>query len=196
MSETFSNSNPSTYSTPVAPAGTGTTQTTPTVTQPSKEATKTVDMTVPGNSETTAQETPVVEENVKRFDSDNITLPNSYISKFMANINKATDGITNENGDIRDLNHSVTDPQMLTESFKRSILHNQKDKNYFLTALDFFKTQDNTNYTYSSHPILGNIRTPIDENGKPIGLPEAIDKNGNPIDYTNKHLHDYDYSLA
>ena len=148
-------------------------------------------MTVSGNPETTVQETPVVKEG---FDSDKITLSNSYIIKFMANINKATGGIENENGDIRDLNHSVND--RLVENFKRTILHNQKDKNYFLAAQAFFKTQDNINYTYSSHPILGNIRTPIDENGKPIGLPEAIDKNGNPIDYTNKHLHDYDYSLA
>ena len=195
MSETFSNSNPSTYSTPVAPvapAGTGTTSTTPTVTQPSQEP-KTVDMTVPGNSETTVQETPVVKEG---FDSDKITLSNSYISKFMANINKATGGIENENGDILDAYHSVGDQEVLTGIFKRTILHNQKDLNRYRESQNLFATLDNTNYTYSSHPILGNIRTPIDENGKPIGLPEAIDKNGNPIDYTNKHLHDYDYSLA
>lgn len=190
--ESTANMNNSFSTAPVSmPAG----GTTPVEQKPAQPAN--VDMTNTDSSEVstpidTVQTTPET-GNTLDIGGDGYKAPIKYTQAHEAIFNPKEPPFTEFPGDSYikyAFGQSIKDSDALTNSFKLGILRNQRDKNNFTAANQLFASLDNGNYKYSHHPVLGNIRIAIDATGKEIGLPEAIDKDGNPIDTTPNNLPD------
>lgn len=175
------------------------------VTQATTTATQTtVDMT--GASSSTPVETPqagqtqVEPTKTERFDTDTKNISPVYVQKYMSGINKSEDTgyRENENGDKFGFNNVMSNPDSIKNAFVLDFRRQQANSNSLKASNELFATLNNNDYKYGRQFIAGtwfNVRTPIDAEGKAIGLPEAIDNIGNPIlDMGAKNIPDINYS--
>ena len=161
------------------------------VTQATTTATQTtVDMT--GASSSTPVEAPqagqtqVEPTKTERFDTDTKNISPVYVQKYMSGINKSEDTgyRENENGDKFGFNNVMSNPNSIKNAFVLDFRRQQANSNSLKASNELFATLNNNDYKYGRQFIAGtwfNVRTPIDTEGKAIGLPEAIDNIGNPI---------------
>ena len=163
----------------------------------------TVDMKVTStaNVETTqAEQTQVESTNTERFDTDTKNISTVYVQKFMSGINKPEDSgfRENENGDKFGFNNIMSNPNNIKNAFVLDFRRQKENSDSYKASNELFATLNNNDYKYGRQFIAGtwyNVRTPIDAEGKAIGLPEAIDNMGNPIvNMEAKNIHSITYS--
>lgn len=150
--------------------------------QPASQPTiTTVDMTNVENNQAQQVTQTETAEKAKGYDSENSTVPTSYIKNYMSGLNKPDMFKTNDNGDSYNLTNVLSNSNSIKNAFTGQIRRDTTFQNSHQEATKLFASQDQTNYRYMHHPILGNMRIAIDANGKDIGLPEPINETGNPF---------------
>jgi len=99
----------------------------------------------------------------------------NYISTFVSPMSKGRQFNTNQNGDEYNLGGILTAKQdAISSSFKSQIMRDMKLQTNFNSAKESFSQLDNQNYRYIHNSIIGDMRVPIDENGRDIGLAEPL----------------------
>ena len=86
----------------------------------------------------------------------------------------------------------------IKNAFVLDFRRQKENSDSYKASNELFATLNNNDYKYGRQFIAGtwyNVRTPIDAEGKAIGLPEAIDNMGNPIvNMEAKNIHSITYS--
>ena len=145
----------------------------------------TVDMTNVENPavQPATQTEPTVKP--KGFDSDNLPVPTNYIKKFMSGLDTKDFFKTSADGFILyNFNTEIfKKPEGIKDSYIKQIGRDESNRKAYNDARELFIGLDSQNYRYMQHPTLGKMRIAIDENGKDIGLPEAINETGNPFQF-------------
>lgn len=174
MSEAFSNSNSSAYTTPVVPAGTGTPQVAINNKAPAEQT------TVPVGEGGNSVANTTIEKNITQthFDSETQPISSAYAHKYLSGLNKQPTFTYDENANVNySLTNSLNDSQKLKNSFLDDFRTQAENRKAYTESQQLFASQDNQNYTYGRLFFQGNwinTRTPIDENGNATGLPEML----------------------
>ena len=174
MSDTASNTSnmagaSTTYQTPVSSAQPQVT-TQPVTTTP-------IDMTNVGSTTIETVGTPE-ETKTQRFDSDTATVSSNYWMNMqqLYNIGTHLAFNSNENGETYKYGLSLNDSVKLKNSYKGQFLRDARFKDSYNESKEFF-ANSSQEYTYGrlydSHKWIS-VRTPIDQDGKAIGLPEEF----------------------
>ena len=179
MSESFSNTNSSAYTTPaIQPAGTSTTQVAANNQAPAEQTTVPVGENNIAAVETSEdKKTNTAKTTGINFDTDNKTISSYYAQKYLSGLKYGKNFTYDPNSDVNySLTNSVENPVALKDAFLRSF-QRQADGRKHYNDRKSFEQSDNINYKYGTFYYLGNwihTRTPIDENGNAIGLPEPM----------------------
>ena len=166
------------------------------INQPVSQPTVTnVDMTnVDNNASQQATKTETAEK-PKGYDSENTSIPTSYIQKHMSGLNKPDMFRTNDNGDSYNLTNVLSNTNGIKNAFTNQVRHDMEFQNNFNKARELFASLDTQNYKYIQDPIRGYMRIPIDADGKYIGLPEPINETGNPFKLEDPvYIHTYQHN--
>lgn len=174
MSESFSNTNSSAYSTPaIQPAGTNASQVVVNNQTPAGQT------TVPVGEESKAEtpkKTSTVTTTGTEFDTNNKTVSSYYVQKYLAGLKYVKNFTYDPNSDVNySLTNSVENPVALKNAFLRSFQRQADGRKQYNDRKSF--EQADPNYRYGTFYYLGvwvHTRTLIDENGNAIGLPEPI----------------------
>jgi len=170
-----------TYQTPVSSAQPQVT-TQPVTTTP-------IDMTNVGSTTVETVGTPE-ETKTQRFDSDTATVSSNYWmnmqQQYNIGINPAFN--SNENGEEYMYGLSLNDSDALKNSYKGQFLRDARFKDSYNESKEFF-ANSSQEYTYGrlyDGQKWINVRTPIDKEGNPTGLPEKF--NDNALETFNNNM--------